>query len=42
MKVAIVGCGHGQLDLIYNQLKNVVVDLLIVCGDFEVFLVVKF
>ena len=36
MKVAFVGCGHGNLDLIYNNLAGSDVDLLIVCGDFEV------
>lgn len=36
MKVAFVGCGHGQLDLIYSQITGQAVDLLIVCGDFEV------
>jgi lariat debranching enzyme len=35
MKVAVVGCGHGSLDLIYNCLAGSGVDLLIVCGDFE-------
>lgn len=34
MKVAFVGCGHGNLDLIYNSLDRSV-DLLIICGDFE-------
>jgi len=37
MKVAFVGCGHGNLDLIYNNLAGSNVDVLIVCGDFEVF-----
>lgn len=41
MKVAVVGCTHGELDAIYDKLKqleekdNVKVDLLLCCGDFE-------
>jgi hypothetical protein len=38
MKVAFVGCGHGNLDLIYNNLAGSDVDVLVVCGDFEVFI----
>lgn len=36
MKVAFVGCGHGQLDLIYSHLTGYDVDLVVICGDFEV------
>ena len=41
MIVAIQGCLHGQLDMIYESVeklaleRNVKVDLLICCGDFE-------
>eukprot|EP00026_Physarum_polycephalum_P009368 Phypoly_transcript_09489.p1 GENE.Phypoly_transcript_09489~~Phypoly_transcript_09489.p1 ORF type:complete len:263 (+),score=26.28 Phypoly_transcript_09489:22-789(+) len=35
MKVAFVGCGHGELDVIYKNLMHSDVDLLVVCGDFE-------
>lgn len=39
--VAIVGCGHGELDVMYETLqhiekeRNVKVDMLICCGDFQ-------
>lgn len=39
--VAVVGCGHGQLNKIYESLdymrrtKNIVADLVIICGDFQ-------
>jgi len=39
--IAVVGCAHGALDLIYQTIraeekaKNITVDLLICCGDFE-------
>jgi lariat debranching enzyme len=41
MKVAVVGCGHGKLDEIYESCERVGVthgigvDLLIICGDFQ-------
>ena len=41
MYVAIEGCSHGELDVIYGslvkaqQVHNVKVDLLICCGDFQ-------
>jgi lariat debranching enzyme len=41
INVAIEGCCHGELDTIYDTLlqasvsRNVHVDLLLVCGDFE-------
>jgi lariat debranching enzyme len=35
MRVAVVGCGHGQLDRIYSAIEHQNVDLLIICGDFE-------
>lgn len=41
MKIAIVGCAHGELDTIYftaNKLqneRNIKIDLLICCGDFQ-------
>lgn len=35
MKLAVVGCGHGSLDLIYKALIGHSVDALLVCGDFE-------
>ena len=37
----MVGCGHGELDKIYECLaycqeqQNVTVDLLLICGDFQ-------
>ncbi|GAB5371324.1 hypothetical protein AAMO2058_001570000 [Amorphochlora amoebiformis] len=40
-RVAVVGCAHGELDKIYETLvhiketKNVSVDLLVCCGDFQ-------
>lgn len=38
MKVAIEGCCHGELHKIYAALKErkEQVDLLIICGDFQV------
>ena len=43
MHVAIVGCGHGKLTAIYEEIANmeeqskeVKVELLIICGDFQV------
>jgi lariat debranching enzyme len=44
MKIAVEGCAHGELDKIYGSLQlleqreNVKIDLLICCGDFQVFL----
>ncbi|XKL66927.1 hypothetical protein PGB90_010347 [Kerria lacca] len=41
MKIAIVGCSHGELEKIYEQIyrieieKNIKVNLLICCGDFQ-------
>jgi lariat debranching enzyme len=41
MKLAIVGCGHGELDKIYELLEHIQttrglnIDLLIICGDFQ-------
>jgi lariat debranching enzyme len=41
MKIAIQGCGHGELDEIYSHLtkvqaeQQITVDLLIICGDFQ-------
>lgn len=39
--IAVVGCGHGQLNKIYESLdyiktnKNIVPELVIICGDFQ-------
>jgi predicted phosphodiesterase len=39
--IAVVGCAHGELDLIYKSIlaeereKKCKIDLLICCGDFE-------
>lgn len=41
MKIAVEGCAHGELEIIYDTIKhleeenNVKVDLLICCGDFQ-------
>lgn len=41
MKIAIQGCTHGDLDLIYKHLdiiekkRKITIDLLICCGDFQ-------
>ena len=40
LNVAVEGCCHGELDLIYETIrevgsKGVKVDLLLVCGDFQ-------
>lgn len=41
LTVAVVGCAHGSLDLIYREIRNEEkkrkqkVDLLLCCGDFE-------
>ncbi len=42
LQVAIEGCGHGELDRIYEtmqlleQKEGKKIDLLICCGDFQV------
>lgn len=41
MKVAIVGCSHGELDKIYSAIEyiqkenNIKLNLLLCCGDFQ-------
>lgn len=41
IRVAVQGCGHGELDKIYKQVQRLEeanqykVDLLVVCGDFQ-------
>lgn len=35
LRVAVEGCCHGELDLIYNSIKHSSVDLLLICGDFQ-------
>jgi lariat debranching enzyme len=43
MRVAVVGCGHGELDRIYQvlnyiertQLEHGQIDLLLICGDVQ-------
>lgn len=41
MKIAIEGCAHGELEIIYNTLFEIEknsgnkIDLLICCGDFQ-------
>ncbi|CAH2355325.1 lariat debranching enzyme [[Candida] railenensis] len=35
VKVAVVGCCHGELDKIYSSVSNSSVDLLLICGDFQ-------
>lgn len=41
MLIAVEGCAHGELDMIYGEIhqlerkNNVKVDLLICCGDFQ-------
>lgn len=41
MLIAVEGCAHGELDRIYETVgqlerqRNVKVDLLICCGDFQ-------
>ncbi|GIX63305.1 Ser/Thr phosphatase family protein [Babesia caballi] len=41
MHVAVEGCAHGELDLIYSRIRekeiadNIKVDLLLCCGDFQ-------
>ncbi|KAG5462393.1 MAG: hypothetical protein BJ554DRAFT_5287 [Olpidium bornovanus] len=42
MRIAVEGCCHGELDTIYGTLKlleqreNVKINLLLICGDFQV------
>ncbi|KAJ6220868.1 hypothetical protein RDWZM_006680 [Blomia tropicalis] len=41
MKIAVVGCLHGELDIIYEKIsqleqeQNITVDILFICGDFQ-------
>ncbi|KAI9189661.1 lariat debranching enzyme [Blastocladiella emersonii ATCC 22665] len=41
MRVAVIGCGHGLLDSIYDTVRasevetKIPVDLVIICGDFQ-------
>jgi hypothetical protein len=41
MKVAVEGCCHGELDAIYDHIRELEnrnkykVDLLLICGDFQ-------
>ncbi|XP_004366049.1 lariat debranching enzyme [Capsaspora owczarzaki ATCC 30864] len=41
MKIAVVGCGHGELERMYETIahmeheRSISIDLLIVCGDFQ-------
>jgi lariat debranching enzyme len=41
MKIAVVGCAHGELEKIYEAVlylekkDGITVDLLICCGDFQ-------
>ena len=41
MRIAIQGCAHGELDVIYETLEsieksqNIKIDLLLCCGDFQ-------
>ena len=41
MKVAVIGCSHGELDRIYADISNIEsedkisIDLVIICGDFQ-------
>ncbi|EOD30914.1 hypothetical protein EMIHUDRAFT_99203, partial [Emiliania huxleyi CCMP1516] len=41
MRIALVGCGHGELDSIYASVAQIeavhqtTVDLLLICGDFQ-------
>lgn len=42
MRIAIGGCCHGELDQVYasimyiQQQKKIKIDLLLICGDFQV------
>lgn len=41
MKIAVVGCAHGELEQIYDTIslieeeENIKVELLLCCGDFQ-------
>ncbi|KAH7643966.1 lariat debranching enzyme-like protein [Dermatophagoides farinae] len=41
MKIAVVGCLHGELDIVYQQIenfeksKNIIIDLVLICGDVQ-------
>jgi len=41
MKIAVIGCAHGEIDMIlnnvksYERLNNCKIDLIICCGDFQ-------
>ena len=41
LRVAVVGCAHGELEKIYDSIENVqrkhniTVDVLLCCGDFQ-------
>lgn len=41
MKIAVVGCAHGELDIIYETTEylekenDVHIDLILCCGDFQ-------
>lgn len=45
MRVCVEGCAHSQLDVIYETIAwkekqtGVPTDLLIICGDFQVYLI---
>ena len=43
MRIAVQGCCHGELDTLYASIsllqeKHGSIDLLIICGDFQVYL----
>ncbi|XP_054164863.1 lariat debranching enzyme B-like [Oppia nitens] len=41
MKIAVIGCSHGELDIIYEDIRGIeerqktCIDLVIICGDFQ-------
>ncbi|CAG2101719.1 unnamed protein product [Medioppia subpectinata] len=41
MKIAVIGCSHGELDRIYEDItrieseQKIVIDLVVICGDFQ-------
>lgn len=41
MRIAVVGCAHGELEIIYETIEEIRnnyeinIDLLICCGDFQ-------
>lgn len=41
MKIAVVGCAHGEIENIYNVIEfiekenNLNIELLLCCGDFQ-------